>query len=204
VPAHSLVLSWLVALLTSLTLTPKSEDGKAAMSQARSDVATEVIEVSYDPSEPPLYKGVDGRAKTAVLLSVIAALETRLASDVRSGHCPTGQCDHGQAVGLMQVHPGEGGIKLTRLGYRRCGPRDASCLHASDLVSNEALAIRLALHMIRQNGLASYCGEVPEGAVTELRRRTARGWFTQHAPPASDESVLTESETAALSTSSTP
>ena len=198
---HQAVISWLISLLTSMTLTPKSLDARAAMEQARREVGAEVAQVAYDPSEPPLYKGPDGRAKTAALLGVIASLESRLASHVRAGQCLSHECDPNangghDATGLMQIHVGPGGILMTSLGYRRCSPREASCLHESDLLRREDVAIRLALHMIRQNGLASYCGEPVEGDVTKLRRDEAKKFLAAHPTPVLDESVLAESETA--------
>jgi hypothetical protein len=199
--AHALILSWLISALTGWTITPKADEDRVVMEKARGEVASEVMEVAYDEKEPPLYKGQDGRAKTAALLEVIATLETRIAAHIRADQCKSYECDSDgkgghAAVGIMQIHPGTDGILLTPLGYRRCGPRDASCLHRSDLARNEGIAIRLALHMIRQNGLASYCGENPEGPVTELRRETTKKWLTKNPPPVLDEKVLAESETA--------
>lgn len=168
----------------------------ASVPTARTEVAAELAEVAYDPFEPPLYAGAQGRAKTAVLLGVIATLETRLASHVREGHCRPGTCDHGQAVGLMQIHVGPDGILLTERGYRRCGHRDpsASCLHESDLLRDERTAIRLALHMIRQSGLASYCGEAPEGEVTERRRAEVKAWLAKSPVPVADGPYMADSD----------
>jgi hypothetical protein len=200
--AHALILSWLISALTSFTITPKEDADRLVMEQARTEVASEVLAVAYDRNEPPLYKGPDGRARTAALLEVIATLETRIAAHIREDRCRSYECDPDgmgghQAVSIMQIHPGKSGILLTPLGYRRCSSRDASCLHRSDLARNEEVAIRLALHMLRQDGLASYCGEPVAGEVTEKRRSETRKWLAKSPPPTLDERVLAEVETAA-------
>lgn len=180
---HDPILSWLVAALTSWTSPPMD----ASVAQARAEVAGEIAEVAYDPFEPPVYGGTQARAKTAVLLGVIATLETRLAGHVRAGRCRPHECDHGAAVGLMQIHVGPDGIRLTELGY-------ASCLHESDILRDERTAIRLALHMIRQSGLASYCGEAPEGPVTERRRSEVKAWLAKSPVPVADGPYMADSD----------
>jgi hypothetical protein len=198
---HALIVVWVFSALTSWTLTPKDPGSMGVMEQARRTVTQEVIDVAYDPTEAPLFKGPDGRARTAILLGVIATLETRLAAHVRQGRCKTGECDPNgsgghDAVGLMQIHVGEDGILLTQKGYRRCSRRDASCLHESDLIRHEEVAIRLALHMVRQSGLASYCGEPVEGPVTQRRKNVLEAWLTKHPAPVADDAYLSDTETA--------
>jgi hypothetical protein len=171
------------------------------MEAARRTVAEEITRVAYDPTEAPLFDGPDGRAHTAILLGVIATLETRLAAHVREGRCKKGECDPNRsgghdAVGLMQIHVGDGGIVLTKSGYRRCGHRDASCFHDSELLRHEDLAIRIALHMVRQDGLASYCGEPTVGPVTQRRKDELAKWLDAHPPPATDDAYLSDAETA--------
>ena len=184
------------------TPAPRCKDPKACTATeqaARDDVAAVRLEaarsitaVAYDPTEPPLFRSRTGRARTAVLLGVIATHETGLRPRLVRGECKPGECDGGKAVGAYQIHPGEYGIKLVGDGILVCAEaqkNDEDCHTRTELLADQTLSARVALHMLR-GGLSHYTGEGDqEGETSATIREWSAGWIAEH-PLASDADVL--------------
>ncbi len=192
------IVIWLAALLTSLTPDLPNEyksgrtldEAQELAINARLQVSVEIVEVAYSEDERPLYTGPFARAQTAALLASIAGFETRLRPRIRMGHCLPNECDHGEAVSIMQIHPGKWGMRLTDTGFRYCASISDGCDGFPELIAHEQLAVKYALRKLRQNGLASYTGEGFQGPVTKLRRETAARWVAERTPPMSDAEVV--------------
>ena len=157
----------------------------------RLSTAQAIVTVAYDTSEPSLFpKSKKGRAKTALLLASIAAHETGLRPRLVRGKCLSGECDGGKAVGLMQIHPGDYGFKLTPLGLLYCAKGEEGCYAQADLLADPVLTQRTALHILR-GGLSRYTGEgATEGDTSDTIREWANTWLEKHPAPL-DEAVMT-------------
>lgn len=198
--AAAKITSWITAALASWIW---SSPAGQADAQGREALAAQQIEaVAFDPAEEPLYRGPNGRARTAALLASIAANETRLDAKVLAGNCRPGTCDGGEAYGAFQIHPGKNGIALLPRGYVHCGarePADRKCYTGAEIVADGALGARVALHMLRHTGLGSYTGEGSEGPLAQKRKGDAQDWAAAHPPPASDADVLASDPAATAS-----
>lgn len=187
------IVAWLCAALTHWTPMPQGKLLDAVVEE-RLVVARALVDVAYDPAEPPLsmFHGSDARARTALLLGSIAAHESGLLPRLADGKCLPTECDSGRSTGLMQVQLGEHGLSLIPGGgYRRCDADTVSCLIAADLVGNVPAQIRVALHILRSDGLKSYTGEASSVDAPSARRREVAAdlWAMRHPVPANDAEV---------------
>jgi hypothetical protein len=175
------------------TCTPAELAVRDEVASIRLQTARAIAEVAYDPTEPPLYRRSPiGRGRTAALLASIAAHETGLQPRLVHGECRPGECDGGKAVGLMQIHPGDFGIRLTTSSALLCTAKtaDEDCVSRTELLADPVLTIRVALHIVRGLGLGVYTGEgACEGDAAESRREWAMAWVKSH-PPAPDADVM--------------
>ncbi|MDE2102691.1 MAG: hypothetical protein KGL39_35935 [Patescibacteria group bacterium] len=188
------IVAWLCAALTHWTPMPRGKLADAVVEE-RLVVARALVDVAYDPAEPPLaeFRGPDARARTALLLGSIAAHESGLLPRLAEGRCLPGECDHGKSFGLMQVMLGAHGIALIPGGgYRHCTDDTTGCLTAAELAGNVPAQIRAALHLLRSDGLRSYTGEAGAEDAPSARRRqvAAELWSMRHPVPAKDAEVV--------------
>ncbi len=80
--------AWILALMVSLQPVDRTP-----WADTFAETALAVDQVVRD--EPPLFKGVDGRQRTAALLVSLAWFESRFRGDAEG--------DHGQSLGLYQI-----------------------------------------------------------------------------------------------------
>lgn len=186
---HNAILSWLVSAMLAWTSTDHRPEHRATVERA----AREIVDIAYSPSEPPIFAGESGRAKTALLLAAIGTLESGWREDVQAGRCRANECDHGLAKCWMQVHPDDGLVLLKSGGYDYLAKRSRfvdgdRVVRAEDLL-DEHTCLVTALHMARDSfartgGLREYTGEVV-GADTKARRRVhiTLDWAERHPVP---------------------
>jgi hypothetical protein len=185
------VVAWLsVAIATWVPNLDVSVRGRAA---------AEVVSVAYDPSEPPVFAGAQGRAKTAILIAVVASEESGFRTDVQAGHCRPGECDHGRASCWMQLHAGSG-IVLVGETWRMAAraERGVNVFKRADLVGeeNEVSCLRVGVHMIRSSlaaygSLRGYTGERGRKApVAEARMRAVRRFVDSNPAPWDDYEIM--------------
>lgn len=140
-------------------------------------VATDIVHVVDDPSEPVVF---GSKAEDALVLAFLSVAEGGMAAWVDDGRCndkawragpgrallASGDCDGGRAYSLWQIHVGAG-VALTPSGgwvsahYAAPG---ASIVSKHDVLSDRKTAVRVALHIVRESvrvtkGLAGYTGE---------------------------------------------
>jgi hypothetical protein len=185
------VAAWLTLALTHWTPAPRGETHDMFVAE-RGIVADAIAGVTYDPAEPPIYKGRDGRARTALLIASIASYESGLQPRLAQGLCKPGECDHGLATGLLQTHMGTYGlVLLPGAGFRYCGTPEPACVTADTVKGNEGLQVRVALHFLRMGGIGRYTGEGDANGLA-ARRRTMRAetWIMRHPAPPDDVEPL--------------
>jgi hypothetical protein len=122
------IITWLVAAMFAWT--PAKEIDRARYTEIASDIAS----VAYDPAEPPLFSGADGRAKTALLLASIAAHESTFRVDVEDGRA---RGDGGTSWCFMQLHIGSG---KTVEGWT-----------GAEVTADRTLCFRAGLHIARES-----------------------------------------------------
>jgi hypothetical protein len=185
------VAAWILLALTHWVPAPKGAQHDTFVEE-RSIVAAAVAGVAYDPAEPPIYKGSDGRARTAALLASIASFESGLQPRLAQGLCKPGECDHGLATGLLQTHMGNYGlVLLPGAGFRYCNAPEPACVTADTLKGNEGLQFRVALHFLRMGGIGRYTGEGDaNGPAARRRVDRAELWIARHPAPAGDAEPL--------------
>jgi hypothetical protein len=184
---QSTLVAWLVAALAHWAPAPPGILHDAVVEE-RTIVANALVAVAFDEAEPPLaeFTGPDARARTALLLGSIAAHESGLLPRLAAGRCLQGECDHGDSFGLTQVKLGPHGIALIPgAGYRRCAEDTVGCLTPAELAGDVPGQLRVALHLLRSDGLQSYTGEAgsDEAPAARRRRMSAELWALRHPPP---------------------
>jgi hypothetical protein len=190
--AAALITAWLLVAIQAWGSAPIPPSQQPRVDEVRSRVADSIIAVAYDADEAPLYQGSHGRARTALLLASIAALESRYAENVITGHCYEWQCDrHGgvvQATGLMQIHAGSYGIRLVGDRAALCGRAAVDCYTAFDLLDSLTVQVRVGVHIYRTNPrqFSTWASAVSQ----------ANGWCGAHAAPVTDDEVIGEGKEA--------
>lgn len=151
-------------------------------------MAQDIISVTEDPEEKPLFKGDTGIIRTQTLLAAIAFRESNLIERIDKGRCRKNECDGGKAWGIFQIHPGPTGIMFSGPTYRyaKRGSDDVG-LKGMDLVTDRTVGVRMALHMARESLTATgtlciYTGEDCSGPMPKAKHRIdlAKSWVELH------------------------
>ena len=132
------------------------------------DIVSNVIEVVKDARENAVFKEYGSEFNALLLLST-AWYESTYNKRVDIGKCKSNECGHGSAFTLWQIQPSRHGIVLLRGGWVYgnevpAGVRVDRAYLGSDMIQDRKLAIRIALHMMRQSvkrtgSLCVYTGE---------------------------------------------
>lgn len=159
--ALSVAAKWILGLLLGVAppadyakrkAIPGWEETEAERRARYDEIAQAVWQVAFDPAEPPLWSGADGRSRTAALLVAIAYHESELAKDVDKGPCYRGgnrtqRCDGGRAACLLQINVGDG---KTAEGWTK-----------ADLFADRLKCLRAGLRLVRQSFVS--CSALPQG-----------------------------------------
>lgn len=181
------------------------------------DIANDIMTVTYDPAERPIFQGDNGRAMTTALLTSIAFYESAYRKDVDSGVGPKARGDSGKSWCLMQVKLGtpekdtgrtklrvvvgsNGGLRFVS-SEREPGYADA--WGGEDLVQDRTKCFRVAVRLARmsfgacsklevQDRLSMYASGKCESGQDASRRRVTRAqqWLWKSRPPISDAQAL--------------
>jgi len=173
--------------------------------------ASDIVDVAFDDNNPALFRGEDGRLKTALQLAAIASFEGGFQKFVEDGDCNkpgfkidgAGGCDGGAAFSNWQIHIWGGGYlikdnELTQVQYARDYAKDHpdEIIKGDNLISDHRLAAQVAYYLIRYSlrnyhTLCSYTGESCDGNHRLATQRSDRAisYLRAHpfVPPASDE-----------------
>lgn len=121
----NVIIKWIVAMM--LAQSPPTRDAKhhqfgewtetaEQREQRYASIAEDLWAVAYDPEQPPIYAGPQGRAATVALVLAVAYMESGFAPDVDKGPCYRGKkggpywsrCDGGRSACMMQLNIGNG------------------------------------------------------------------------------------------------
>lgn len=169
-------------------------------------IARDIVDVSFDDNNTPLFKGADGRAKTALLSAAIGSLEGGYHKWVDDGTCNTAafqavaqaqhrnECDGGAAFSIWQIHIEAGYIfKDDELTQTRFLPKSYVSAHTDDLitkariVADRHVAALMAYYLMRYSlhnyhSLCSYTGESCTGRhpLADVRLGRAEAYLRTH------------------------
>ena len=192
------------------------------------DVATDIVTVAMDASEPPVFARTDGRVKTALLQAAIVSKETGFQRFVDDGTCNRpgyhadrrGDCDGGHAWSLWQIHVFGGGYLLLDDGTLGSVTYNADLAKAHpemiiggvQLVADRKAAVRVAQRLERNSlknyhSLCAYSGEpCADGRhpKAEIRYNRAVEYYTAHpfTAPIPEPVVVASVSSSSIQTSS--
>lgn len=175
--------AWLLVAINSWGQAPIPPSQAAHVAEVHQRVAESVVAVAYDPDEAPISTGPIARARTALLLTSIFALETRFQERVITGHCIKPECDNGAAWGLPQLHVGRYGFRLAGDGFAYCFVRAADCYSVNELVDDWGLQVKAATHLYRTQGPRAW----PTYPAAALQ---AKRWMEKNPPPVEDAQAM--------------
>jgi hypothetical protein len=179
------IVAWLLLAINAWGASPIPAKERDQVAAYRQRAAEEFAAVAYDPDEPPLYRGAYARALTALDTVSIASLESRIQERIARGDCRRWECDHNDkgsatAVGLMQAHPGEHGLRFLPAGKaERCGRDAADCWKIDELAASDREQIRAGVRILRTQGYGAF-------ARSGDARAQAVEWLAKHPPPVAD------------------
>ncbi len=178
------VTAYLVAAMLAWTparVHPRlSGESEIAATERYDNVASDVVRVAcLDKSEPPIYPEPNARLRTALWLVAQAKCESEFSVKVDRGNCPKGQCDHGSAWGLWQIHPNEGltyeGIKFLRYASRPLG-WVGIVFDGPALTADRSQGARMALHLRRVSKYLWMTWQCAEELERKWSKTTTPAW----------------------------
>ena len=174
-------------------------------------IAASIARVVYDPSEPPVFGGDDGRLRTAALVTSVLWFESGFRRDVDLGRGPLGRGDGGRSWCMAQANlgvPGPSGNSPNRIVMGPDGglsySNDPSVGHGGlDLVSDRDLCVRFAMRRIRvafsscrglepADRMSQYVSGSCRKGMAQSRARYSRAsrWLGLGRPKFSDSEVV--------------
>lgn len=108
------VIAWILSFIVSVAppgrpaFYPEAQETKQEAMERYNDIATDIIEVVYDPNTKPLFGGRWGRARTVTVLLGIMLYESGFWRNVDFGVGKYGRGDKGNSWCLMQMNVGNG------------------------------------------------------------------------------------------------
>ena len=187
----SLTVIWILAALSSWV--PPLHPG-ADFTRYRS-IAEDVVAVAYDASEPPVFKGPHGRAKTALELAAIAALESQLRADVDDGRV---RGELGEVSIFQVLLPSQTArVRLTPGGGYAYASARGDGWNYDDLITDRRKAAHVALAKVRESWKA--CGNLSlytSGACSDdepkakHRHAYAERWLRRVPAPTTDAEAM--------------
>lgn len=212
-----LIIAWIVAFIVAKAppgrpqYIPEARETVEEAEARYESIAHDIAEVVYDKSEAPLFKGLDGRVRTAAVVQSIMLHESGFRRDVDRGIGKLSRGDGGKSWCSMQIQLGKARpdghtqqrIILDPDGTYHFAFDGKSGIGGEDLVRDRKVCIRAGLHLMRksftsctrgpvEHRLSLYAsGECDRGNEASARRMTsALRWYREHRPTFKDEEVL--------------
>lgn len=216
-----IITAWMVALIVSVapasnhTRIEAARETKEETAVRYGEIAEDLISVVYDEKEQPLFRGPQGRAKTAAVILAIARYESDFRRDVDFGEGPRARGDGGKSWCLGQINLGEPNkvgdtprrIGVDQAGYFRWSERGQG-FSGPDLVQDRRNCFRAMLWVARTS--FAICGHVykkqPEFWLnlyvasncmrgyesSEKRMTLAKRWAQKKMPGVEDKVVMNQ------------
>lgn len=178
----SSVTAWLVSLMVMAAppgrkiYYPEAQETETEALVRYQSIAKDITEVVYSPETKPLFKGVDGRARTASFILSIMSHESAFMKHVDYNLGKYARGDQGKSWCSMQILIGTGRTKSWNTKYDRPAlPNDPEDqvregYSGEELIADRKLCISEGLKIVRQSFYA--CGNVP---IQERLRSYASG-----------------------------
>lgn len=158
-------IAWLVGTMLVWVPVPEGQSPESVRVRYVA-YAQDAVDVAFDASEVPLFKGMDGRAKTATLLLSIASLEGYYRADVDNGIT---RGDSGNSWCLMQVNTGGERVVMKGSLYGYASRASTQGWSGKDLVQDRQKCFRAALHIARES--LQVCGNLSLYATGKCYRK---------------------------------
>jgi hypothetical protein len=200
------------APVTRHTYYPEAKETPDEARERYEAISEAIQHVVYDPAETPLFKGSDGRARTAAVIESTMWHESAFRKDVDLGLGKHGVGDSGTSWCLMQVQVGH--MKKNGHTEHRIIPTPDGAwawttdltkgYGGEDLVTDREACVRVGLHILRVSFRACHDKPVTQWlslyasgscemghSASELRMGFAMKWFATHRPGFHDADVMT-------------
>ena len=221
-----LITAWLLSFIIAVAAPgrpqyiPDAVESKEDGTVRLNSVAEDIAAVVWDENERPIFKGPQGRARTASVLLSIILYESTFRKDVDLGIGKHARGDGGKSWCLMQINIGTGTTKpynttMHRFALpackegqvpgkpRQCDPADEirEGYVGEELVADRKLCIQEGLHILQTSlctalpvneWLRAYAsGSCNMGSeASQIRMGTAMNWFNRHRPTFTDAQIL--------------
>jgi len=150
---HKILVHWLVSVMVAwvppgrkVEIFPNSWETREQALERYHAFAEDLLDVAFDPEEPPLFQGAAwaARSKTALLLAAIALKESGLRKDVDLDIGTLARGDKGKSVCSLQINVGTGTVPADGV----VGTWTAKELVGGD---NRKNCFRAGLHLVRRS-----------------------------------------------------
>lgn len=141
-----------------VTWYPDARESEEEARERYQNIVRDLLSVTYDPTEKPLFSGPRGRARTTALMLSIAQTESGFRRDVDFGIGKDAKGDSGESHCLMQVRLSKARDNgKTDKRIHLDGPYYSFTLDGEsgyggeDLLADRKVCFRAALHIMRQS-----------------------------------------------------
>lgn len=200
---------WIVKKISSWsppgkTFYPEAAETEKEALDRYESIASDVLDVAFDPTETPIFNGPSGRIRTAALILAVARAESGFRKDVDFGIGPQSKGDGGRSWCLMQIMMGHGinGKTKTRISLNDDEVKytsDPDDLGGEDLISDRKQCFRVGMRLMRKSfnacsrlpileRLASYASGSCNGGKDASKNRIGMAvkWISTSPPPMND------------------
>jgi hypothetical protein len=172
-------------------------------------IAQDIVSVLYNPDNPPLFTGANGRARSAAVVMSVMFLEGGFRRDVDLGLGKFGLGDLGESYCLMQIRVGKGRTATWNKAlnrFARWNDPESDLVQGwtgPDLVQDRKRCIEAGYRIIRSSfaacrslpvsdWLRAYAsGSCEDGSIaSKARMNVALNWFNRNRPSFTDSQIL--------------
>jgi len=218
-------IAWIIFFMTTVSppgrpqYIEKAKETKEEAVIRYESIATDIATIVAQ--EPSLFKGPEGKAKTASVVMSVIFFESSFRRDVDTGEGPMARGDGGNSACLMQLNIGRGrtipwNIKKNRYALPADPPDEVQKgFTADELLADRKTCILAGLRTLKmafgacsrlppKDWLRAYAsGSCSKGAeASALRMNLALRWYSQHRPDFKDVDLLPQPTTLVPDTNS--
>jgi hypothetical protein len=197
----NLLIVWLT--IAMLAWSPPSSRQASAETQRYAEIARAALDVSFDPTEKPLFEGPHGRAKTALQILAIAGFESSYRKDIQMGS-KRGKAGDSCLMQVIIVKARRMRLSTVYGGTYEWSPASAGPeggLTADDLVGLDVrTCFRVGLHLARESfqichDLSMYTNGKCNGEIkAKHREMRAHQHYKMHPAPLLDANILSPTQ----------
>lgn len=187
------LITWMVAIMLTIaphhpSFIPGAEETEEEMKVRYKSIAEDIVEVTYDQYEVPIYSGPKGRLQSTTTVLAIAFFESGFRKHVDYNLGKYGRGDKGNSWCIMQLNIGKGKTVDGWTGEEIIADR-TKCIRSAYQYIKKSFGACRSLPQI--DGLSAYAsGKCYSPSTPSRRRLNLAANLFQKAPDINDDKII--------------